>query len=146
MATPLGRELALALEHEIPMQIRDSWRRAIQQTDFFKKLITAVRSRKGMDQNPTFEAHIAYSAGQPKKPSYMTGARTIIDILRAAAMIHESEGKHVATSLGESLGTELPTDVPVESTGGKKSTVAAFQLDSVQWKDGARGNTRFVSR
>ena len=63
----------LSARHEIPMQIRDSWRRAIQQTDFFKKLITAVRIRKGMDQS-TFEAHIAYSAGQPKKPSYMTGA------------------------------------------------------------------------
>ena len=46
----------------------------------------------------TLQSHIAFSAGQPKKPQFMTGARTVIDILRAAELIKEKDGKVVVAA------------------------------------------------
>ncbi len=92
MPTPAGRQLGHALEHEMPDEIRKSWRHIVEEDKFLTKLLTAVRIRNGMDSQ-TLEAHIAYSAGQPKKPQFMTGARTVIDILKAAELIVEVDGK-----------------------------------------------------
>jgi hypothetical protein len=93
--TTNGKKLAHALEHDMPDEIRTWWRQVVSGNDFLTRLIAAIRIRSGMDQQ-TLEAHIAYSAGQPKKPQFMTGARTIIDILRAAELIKEIDGKYVA--------------------------------------------------
>lgn len=90
-----GKRLAHALEHEMPDEIRTWWRNVISESDFLTRLLAAIRIRNGMDQQ-TLEAHIAYSAGQPKKPQFMTGARTVIDILRAAELIKEANGKFIA--------------------------------------------------
>jgi hypothetical protein len=94
MPTPAGQQLGQALEHEMPDEIRKSWRHIIEEDEFLTKLLTAVRIRNGMDTQ-TLEAHIAYSAGQPKKPQFMTGARTVIDILKAAELIVEVDGKYL---------------------------------------------------
>lgn len=90
--TSSGRELARALEHEMPDEIRTWWRRIVMESEFMSKLVSAVKIRKGMDET-TLQSHIAYSAGQPKKPQVMTGARTVVDILRAAELIAEQDGK-----------------------------------------------------
>jgi hypothetical protein len=93
--TNYGRKLAHALEHIMPDDIRSLWRQIVFDNDFLNRLLAAIRIRSGMDQQ-TLEAHIAYSAGQPKKPQFMTGARTVIDILRAAELIKELDGKYIA--------------------------------------------------
>ena len=94
--TPEGKAIAQALEHEMPEEIRNCWRKVISENEFMSKLVAAVKIRNGMDDN-TFQSHIAYSAGQPKKPQFMTGAKTIIDILRASELIRESDGKFVVS-------------------------------------------------
>lgn len=94
--TSKGRELARALEHEMPDEIRSRWRQIVMECEFIAKLVSAVKIRKGMDE-ATLTSHIAYSAGQPKKPQFMTGARTIIDILRGAELIVEQDGKFTVT-------------------------------------------------
>src|ERR1051325_11263767 len=91
--TGMGRDLARALEHEMPEEIRRCWQTVVTSTDFLAKVLAAIRIRSGMDQQ-TLEGHVAYSAGQPKKPQFMTGARTIIDILKAAELIREVDGKY----------------------------------------------------
>ncbi len=91
-STPEGKKLALALLHEQSRDVSRFWRELVCINDFLAKLITAIQIRKGMDEN-TFEAHIVYSAGQPKSSRFMTGARTIIDILRTANLIEETNGK-----------------------------------------------------
>jgi len=96
--TPLGKSLANALEHAIPDEISRLWRMTVAGTDFLTKLVAAVRIRNGMDQG-TLESHIAYSAGQPKKPQFMTGARTIIEILLAANLLTEVDGKYMPTGI-----------------------------------------------
>lgn len=95
-----GRELAQALEHDMPDVICSRWRKIVLENDFLSKLLSAIRIRNGMDED-TLEAHIAYSAGQPKKPQFMTGARTVVDILRAAKLIKEMDGKITAMEIGE---------------------------------------------
>jgi hypothetical protein len=93
--TNIGRELAHALEHNIADEIEDRWRRIVQESDFLSKIISAIRIRNGMDEQ-TLEAHITYSAGQPKKPQYMTGARTVIDILKISGLVKDVNGKLIA--------------------------------------------------
>ena len=100
MPTPAGQQLGHALEHEMSAEIRKSWRHIVEEDEFLTKLLTAVRIRNGMDSQ-TLEAHIAYSAGQPKKPQFMTGARTVIDILKAAELIVEVDGKYLLKDQSE---------------------------------------------
>jgi len=134
MPTPAGQQLGQALEHEMQNEIRKSWRYIVEEDEFLTKLLTAVRIRNGMDSQ-TLEAHIAYSAGQPKKPRFMTGARTVIDILKAAELIVEVDGKYLLKdpievpedhanspaqneSLREPQPPQPPKDIPVEAHHG----------------------------
>lgn len=100
MPTPAGQQLGHALEHEMPDKISKLWRRIVEEDEFLTKLLTSVRIRNGMDSQ-TLEAHIAYSAGQPKKRRFMTGARTVIDILKAAELIVEVDGKYLLKDSSE---------------------------------------------
>jgi len=93
--TPPGRQLANALELEMPDEIRDNWRRIVQPVDFLDKVLAAVRIRKGMDR-PTLQAHIVYSAGRSKTATVLAGAVAVIDVLRAAELLIEENGKFVA--------------------------------------------------
>jgi len=100
--TEPGRTLARALEHEMPDEISKGWLDRVQATDFLTNILTSIRIRKGMTEE-TLTSHIAYSAGQPRKAGHMTGSRTIIDILRAAGCIKESDGKIIAPDSTEPL-------------------------------------------
>jgi len=91
-ATPKGSNLAHALEHGMEDEIRKYWRVVIEESEFLSRLVTSIRIRGGMDE-ATLLSHIAYSAGEQKRPSVMTGARTVVEVLRAADLISESEGK-----------------------------------------------------
>ena len=112
MPTPAGQQLGHALEHEMPDEIRESWRRIVEEDEFLTKLLTSVRIRNGME-SLTLEAHIAYSAGQPKQPRFMTGARTVIDILKAAELIVEFDGKYLLKDPSEA--PKAHADSPVQN-------------------------------
>ena len=91
--TPLGADLARALEHEdsLPEEAANKWRAVVEVNDFLQKVIAAVRIRKSMDES-SLESHVAYSAGQPKTPNVATGERTVIDILETAGLLKEEGG------------------------------------------------------
>lgn len=95
--TSIGKNLSHALDHQESGEISDLWSEIVLNNDFLSKLLSAIRIRNGMDEQ-TFISHIAYSAGQPKKPQFMTGSRSIIDILRIAALIKEVDGKILTDS------------------------------------------------
>jgi len=95
--TPIGAELATALEHNLPEEIAAKWRAVVDATDFLQNVIAAVRIRKSMDES-SLESHVAYSAGQPKTPAVATGARTVVDILTAAGLLKEEGGTLVAAT------------------------------------------------
>lgn len=69
----------------------------IETSEFLKKVIAAVRIRKGMDE-ASLESHVAYSAGQPKTPAVATGAATVVNILKAAEVLKEESGTLVAAA------------------------------------------------
>lgn len=95
--TPAGAELANALEHNLPEEATAKWRAVVNATDFLQNVIAAVRIRKGMDES-SLESHVAYSAGQPRTPAVATGARTVVDILKAAGLLKEEGGNLIATT------------------------------------------------
>jgi hypothetical protein len=95
--TPLGAELAKALDHEMPEEIGVKWRAIVNATDFLERVIAAVRIRKTMDE-ASLESHVAYSAGQPKTPAVATGARTVVDILTTSGLLKEEGGTLIAVA------------------------------------------------
>jgi hypothetical protein len=96
--TERGRRLATALDGEMPEEIQQSWRSVVAEHEFVHRIMSAVRIRGGMDHD-TLEVHIAYSAGQSRSPSSLTGAATVVDVLRAADLLRESDGKLYAVSV-----------------------------------------------
>lgn len=97
-ATSLGRRLANALEHDQPTETAAAWREVVQQSEFLRRMVAAVRIRKGMDIND-LQSHVAYSAGVPKNPDTMLGARTIANILVISGLVLEQDGKLAAVAL-----------------------------------------------
>jgi hypothetical protein len=96
--TPLGQKLALGLEYDNKNEIAAAWKEIVLSNEFLTKMLTAIRIRKTMDI-ASFQSHIAYSAGQPKKSSTMTGAKVIIDILRTAELITEKDDQLIAEDI-----------------------------------------------
>lgn len=102
VTTSTGKSLASALEHEIPQEIRDKWREIAMASEFLQKLVSAVKIRKGMETS-TLQSHVAYSAGQPKTPQVMAGARAVVEILMTAGLLREDEDGKVVTAPGDVL-------------------------------------------
>jgi len=94
--TPIGVELANALQHEMVEETAIKWRAIVAATDFLEKVVASVRIRKGMDES-SLESHVAYSAGQPKTPAVATGAGTVVDILKAAQLLKDEGGNLIAS-------------------------------------------------
>lgn len=95
--TSNGRALAAAYEYDNQADIVGVWRSLIDSNDFLQKIVAAVRIRKGMDES-SLDAHVAYSAGQPKTPRTITGAGTVVEILKVAGVLKEEGGNLVAAT------------------------------------------------
>ena len=93
--TAAGKALAAAYEYDKQDEIAHTWRSLIESNDFLQKIVAAVRIRKGMDES-SLDAHVAYSAGQPKTPRTLTGAGTVVEILKIAGVLREEGGNLVA--------------------------------------------------
>jgi len=130
--TPIGAELANALEHDLPEEVSAKWRAVVEATEFLQNVIAAVRIRKGMDES-SLESHVAYSAGQPKTPGVATGARTVLEILTVAGLLKEEGGTLVAAA---------PEPRPITETVAKSLSIADSLSDNVIFEHGMRASTR----
>lgn len=83
------------LVHDQKDEVRRLWAQVVQDDDFLKGVVSAIRIRKGMDEN-ALKSHIAYSAGANKSTHTTTGCGTIIEVLREADAVREEDGKLVA--------------------------------------------------
>lgn len=110
--TPVGRQLGQALSHGLEPEVQSLLRQIVDQSEFMKNLVGAVRIRKGMDES-ALKSHVAYSAGQSKNPSAMTGAATVIEILKRSGAIEEVDGKFVATSSAQSATSDAVANTTV---------------------------------
>lgn len=104
IATSKGKELSLALEHEIPEEMIKAWRIIVGDNEFLSKMIQAIEVRKGMEESH-LENHIAYSAGEVKSKEVTRGARTVIDILRGSGLVKQ-EGDQILPNYSTKLNID----------------------------------------
>jgi hypothetical protein len=93
--TEKGKSLAYALQHNVPLEIAAHWRDLVASNEFLQKMVTAVSIRGGMEDT-ALQSHIAYSAGEPKRPDVMAGAGAVVQILKVAGLLKEQDDKLVA--------------------------------------------------
>jgi hypothetical protein len=120
--TPIGKQLGDALSHQSEDESRRLWADIVEQTEFLKNVLGAIRIRRGMEEG-ALKAHIAYSAGVSKSASVTTGAGTVIEVLRRAGDIEEVDGKFVVSSM---LSVPTPVSQPLASDSfGQSATTAS---------------------
>lgn len=95
LVTRQGRSLAMALARRDRDEVRRNWRAVVSTSEFLQNVVSAVKLREGMIY-PTVQAYIAHSAGQPRNNPVMTGAGTLIEILKAAGLLEEGAGELIA--------------------------------------------------
>ena len=112
-ATPLGKNLGRALEHNQEDDTRSFWQEAIQSNAEISKLITAIRLQRGMSPEDLV-SHILYVSGQKNNTNARAGARTISDILLVSGLLEERDGQlKVAEPM---VGTENEAPEPSDNS------------------------------
>lgn len=130
--TEPGRALAIALQHELHEEIVKAWRRVLEGNEFTDKILSAVRIRKGMERS-ALQAHVAFTAGHPRKPMTMTGAATVVDILLESELLHELNGKleAEARSFGlEGTGSAVSSGTGTLTVGAQTGTLQTGTLQT----------------
>lgn len=117
--TELGKKLGRALEHEQETDRRSYWREAVQSNPHISGLVTTVRIKGGMTE-ADFSSHILYVSDQKNNPGNKTGARCIVDVLLAANLLREENGKLVV-----SVALEHETLPDIAATIAPATTVGA---------------------
>jgi hypothetical protein len=115
-ATDLGKKLGRALDHKQTADAQGYWKEAVQTNEKVAGLVTTVRIKCGMTEGE-FSAHVLYVSGQKNNAGNKTGARCVVDVLLAANLLQEENGKLVVSS---APAKETPEDL-------KPATPAAAQ-------------------
>lgn len=119
-ATAIGKRLGDALSHDLEHEVALIYHDIIENNEFLKNLVGAIRIRKGMDE-AALKAHVGYSAGAPKSSAVLTGTGTVVEILKRSGAIEERDGKLVAASpsgLSAPSTPVSPTPVTIDAPGG----------------------------
>lgn len=77
--------------HDVPDEIGTSLAGIVDEDEFLKNVLAAVRIRKGMDE-ASLRAHIAYSAGRSKTGATATGTGAVVELLNAQAISNWTRG------------------------------------------------------
>lgn len=118
-ATDLGKKLGRALEHKQDTDAQGYWKEAVQTNEKVAGLVTTVRIKEGMTEGE-FSGHVLYVSGQKNNSGNKTGARCVVDVLLAASLLQEENGKLVVSSAPEK---ETPADLkPAPSTPAQPTT------------------------
>ena len=89
-ATPLGKNLGHAIEHNQEEDIRSAWQKAIKGNERMSSLITTVSIKGGMSPDELL-SHILYVLERKSNKDNRRGARTISDILVASGLLEEQD-------------------------------------------------------
>lgn len=111
-ATELGKKLGRALEHQ---QINDAqryYREAVQSNDKIASLISTLRIKGAMAEKD-FSSHVLYVSGQKNQASSRTGSRCVVDLLLAAGLLAEENGRLIAAT------QPTPEQVDLSKTGSQ---------------------------
>ncbi len=104
--TELGRQVALAADSPDLPEWRQGWGEALEHSDDLVGVIDSVRIRREMTADDLI-SHIVLTAGVAKNSRSITGARTVIEVLKAAGSITESDGTFRAADRAQ---TTEPSD------------------------------------
>jgi hypothetical protein len=126
--TVTGKRLGLAIEHDREDDVNAHWRIIVYNNTFLQNLISAVRIRRGMELS-SLRAHVAYSAGLTKTKPVMTGAGTVVEILKRSGFLQEQDGKLVATEEQHDVGGLQPVEETPTAPDAKASSTAVRQAN-----------------
>jgi hypothetical protein len=138
--TPLGRQLARALDHNIEEEIAAQWRDVVVSNEFLQKIVSAIRIRSGMEAS-SLQSHIAYSAGLNKTSGVMTGTRTVIDMMMLAGVLREIDGK-IQVALIEPRGVSSPSDPDAMEASREERIVGSVLVPSQSYSPTRPPRTR----
>jgi hypothetical protein len=129
-ATDLGKKLGRALDHRQDADAQGYWKEAVQTNEKVAGLVTTVRIKGGMT-DADFSSHVLYVSGQKNNSGNKTGARCVVDMLLAANLLQEENGKLVVSSAS---AKESPADL-------KPAAPAPVQLAEQENRNGNGGGT-----
>lgn len=112
--TELGKNLGLALLHNMQEDIEAILSDIVAQDEFLKNVLAAVRIRKGMDES-SLRSHIAYSAGLSKNVS-TAGTGAVIELLKRSGNLKAEDGKLVVSS---PIARPTTVEVPASQERGE---------------------------
>ena len=115
--TELGKNLGLALLHNVQDDVEAILADIVAADEFLKNVLAAVRIRKGMDES-SLRSHIAYSAGLSKNVS-TAGTGAVIELLRRSGNLKSEDGKLVVSS---PVARPTSVDTPVSLDRGEAMT------------------------
>lgn len=110
LVTPRGRELAAALRDQDEENIRRIWRQVVSTSEFLQNVVSAVKIREAIPYEAV-QGYIAQAAGQPRNKPVMIGSATVIEVLKASNLLHESEAGSVF-AVREAPRAEFLIEVP----------------------------------
>lgn len=119
-ATDLGKKLGRALDHKQEADAQGYWREAVQTNEKVSGLVTTVRIKGGMTEKD-FSSHVLYVSGQKNTSGNKTGARCIVDVLLAANLLQEENGKLMVSS---APAKETPADLKPAASAPEQPGVA----------------------
>lgn len=120
-ATDLGKKLGRALDHKQETDAQSYWREAVQTNEKVSGLVTTVRIKGGMTEKD-FSSHVLYVSGQKNTSGNKTGARCVVDVLLAANLLQEENGKLVVSA---APAKETPADLASTSAALFQSVPAS---------------------
>lgn len=109
-ATPLGKRLGRALEHNQTDELAQLWAEAVGSNEKLANIVTTVRIKGGIAADDLL-SHILYVAGKKNTPDGRTGARTLVDILLNGGLLTEKDGK-LQVAAPASGTPQLPSEEP----------------------------------
>lgn len=128
--TQRGLQAALTLDHPGTPEAFSAWSDVIDASPDLERVLDAVRIRKGMDEDALL-SHIVLTAGVPKTARYLTGARTLVDVLEFAGLLEEAEGRFTVASPPEEEALErLPADYFDEAPARVRPSQRAARTES----------------
>lgn len=131
--TERGRSLAKAYDYEIDEEVSQAWHSLAVESDFLRKIVSAVRIRGGMEAS-ALRSHIAYTAGAAKDARSTAGAGSVIDVLRVALLLKEDNGKLIAIADSDRGSEQLAPAGPPASEAPQPATSVptdAYRLDTL---------------
>lgn len=88
-------KLGRAYTHRISDDVVNIWREIIENNEFLKRMISALRIRNGMDK-VNFINHVIYSSGLDSNANTKAGAGAVLEILKLAGFIEDKDGRIIA--------------------------------------------------